>query len=358
MSGSHPTSVVVVGAGSMGVVAGHQLSLAGASVTFLVRPHRLEQLSRPQLLFTYGDNSLTSLTGYDVLTDPADLSGTPVDLVFLMLDGASLRAEAGHTLVKEIGRAFRGTTTGVVLGAVGLGGRAWFLEETGLAESQVTLGRPTGLIHEVGAANLPVLSGVRADLLTQADFAYRQLSPVDFTVADTAPQVAGDVTALFASHKRGSCATVSQQHYALQDTVFPVLAAWELLGWREVSELDPADPTWQLGVAAMREVQRLPQFGAAGVAASEATDAPGLLHAFQALAAASHPMAFSAFNAYHHGGKVNVQDHDYLRDALQQGAADGRDMPALRTLLDAVASVLSTTAAPGENSPSMAASSC
>ncbi|WP_199821983.1 2-dehydropantoate 2-reductase N-terminal domain-containing protein [Streptomyces sp. XY152] len=41
-------SVCIVGAGSMGVVTGYHLGLAGASVTFLVRPHRQAQSSRPR----------------------------------------------------------------------------------------------------------------------------------------------------------------------------------------------------------------------------------------------------------------------------------------------------------------------
>jgi hypothetical protein len=34
----------------------------------------------------------------------------------------------------------------------------------------------------------------------------------------------------------------------------------------------------------------------------------------------------SAFNAYHHGGKVNAQDHASLREAVQQGEAEGADV--------------------------------
>lgn len=41
-------SVCIVGAGSMGVFTGFDLSRAGVDVTFLVRPHRQEQLARPQ----------------------------------------------------------------------------------------------------------------------------------------------------------------------------------------------------------------------------------------------------------------------------------------------------------------------
>jgi hypothetical protein len=38
------------------------------------------------------------------------------------------------------------------------------------------------------------------------------------------------------------------------------------------------------------------------------------------------PLNLSAFNAYHHGGKVNAQDHAILREAVQQGEAEGADV--------------------------------
>ncbi|MFE1841200.1 2-dehydropantoate 2-reductase N-terminal domain-containing protein [Streptomyces sviceus] len=46
----HP-HVLLVGAGAMGVITGYQLQLACAEVTFLVRPARVEKLSRPQTLY-------------------------------------------------------------------------------------------------------------------------------------------------------------------------------------------------------------------------------------------------------------------------------------------------------------------
>ncbi|MET9462926.1 2-dehydropantoate 2-reductase N-terminal domain-containing protein [Streptomyces canus] len=43
---------MLVGAGAMGVITGYQLQLACAEVTFLVRPARVEKLSRPQTLYS------------------------------------------------------------------------------------------------------------------------------------------------------------------------------------------------------------------------------------------------------------------------------------------------------------------
>lgn len=49
----------------MGVFTGVHLGLAGAAVTFLVRPHREEQLSRPQVRYSHDDHSLKTFSGYD-----------------------------------------------------------------------------------------------------------------------------------------------------------------------------------------------------------------------------------------------------------------------------------------------------
>jgi len=83
----------------------------------------------------------------------------------------------------------------------------------------------------------------------------------------------------------------------------------------------------------MREFQRLSAFGSTGLAASEQTSAEGVLGFFQRMERNVFPLDFAAFNAYHHGGKVNAQDHDMLREALNRGQAEGADMPALQTLV-------------------------
>jgi hypothetical protein len=112
-----------------------------------------------------------------------------------------------------------------------------------------------------------------------------------------------------------------------------VLAGWELLGWPAAADVDPADPTWRLGIDAMREIQRLPSFGPAGRAVSERTSADGVLGFFRDMERELLPLDLAAFNAYHHGGKVNNQDHEILREALQRGETEGADMPALRQLI-------------------------
>lgn len=50
------------------------------------------------------------------------------------------------------------------------------------------------------------------------------------------------------------------------------------------------------------------------------------------MAQQSKPLDFADFTAYHHGGKVNRQDLDFLDDARQRAEAEGQDATALREL--------------------------
>ena len=333
MTGSNTPSVCVVGAGSMGVITAYHLSLAGATVTFLVRPHHRERLSRPQTLYSYDDNSLKTFTGYKLLTDPTELAGTSFDFLVITLDGAALRAEAGQRLVEEIGRALRNTNTKVILGSVGIDLRSWFLERSGLAETQVTKGVLGNLIYEIGPATIPLHPGVDPDLLTKADYGYRHFTPAGFHVDLSAPQVGHEFATLYNRCGVSECGVVPVNEFKVWITYFAALAGWELLGWPVTADIDPTDETWRLGTEAMCEFQRLSIFGQTGLAASEKTNAGTLLEFFREQETGTLPLDLAAFYRYHHGGKVNGQDHQILSEALALGEAESADMPALRRLV-------------------------
>lgn len=333
MNKSNTTSVGVIGAGSVGIMTGYHLSLAGANVTYLVRPHRQEQLSRPQVLYSYDDNSLKKYSGYNVITEPEKLTGTSFDFVIITLDGASLRAEAGQKVVDEIGRAFRNTSTAVILCSLGIEIRSWFLEKSGLADSQVIQGDTGALIYEVQRLTMQLHPDVKTDLLKKADYAYRHLSPFNFTVDLSAPQVAQNFAALYDRSEILQCNIVSVDEKKVSLAMLLPLLALELLDWPAFADIDPTDEKWQLSIEAMHEFQRLSTFGQVGLAASEQIDAEGALGIIRQLEELSMPLDFAAFNKYHHGGKVNSQDIDLLNEALSLGEVEGAAMPALRKLI-------------------------
>jgi hypothetical protein len=317
----------------MGIITGYHLSLAGAAVTFLARPHHRERLAKPQILYSYDDNSLKTFTDYELFVDPTELDGTSFDFVLITLDGAALRAEAGQRLVEQIGRAFRGTKTAIIIGSVGIDLRSWFLKVSGLAETQVNKGVLGNLIYEVGPATIPLHPGVKPELLVKADYGYRHFTPAGFHVDLSAPQVAHAFAALYNRCGVSECTVVPVEEFKLWITYFAGLAAWELLDWCVTADIDPADETWQLGTEAMREFQRLPIYGETGLAASEQTNAEANLEFFRQQEEGTLPLDLAAFYRYHHGGKVNGQDHQLLREALNLGEAKGAQISALRTLV-------------------------
>jgi ketopantoate reductase len=83
--------ILIIGAGSMGIITGYHLSLAGAHTTFLVRAHRTKELDQPQMLYCYDDNKLKEYKGYAYITDPSEMIGAKYDYIVVTLDGASLR---------------------------------------------------------------------------------------------------------------------------------------------------------------------------------------------------------------------------------------------------------------------------
>lgn len=87
--------ILIVGAGSMGVIVGYYLSLAGSNVTFLARPYQIQALERPQTLYCYDDNELKEFNNYNWITDPIRIIGVDYNYIFVTLDGASLWNETG-----------------------------------------------------------------------------------------------------------------------------------------------------------------------------------------------------------------------------------------------------------------------
>ncbi|MFS2154403.1 ketopantoate reductase family protein [Rhizobium sp. Rhizsp42] len=326
--------VLVVGAGSMGLATGYHLSLAGAEVTFLVRPHRLPELSRPQILYSYDDNTLRTFSDYSIIDTPTRIASERYDYIVITLDGAALRASAGVEVVRQIGLAAKDQHSGIVLGTIGTSLRDWFLEQSGLPGDQVTNGALGIQCYPVAAANLPLHSPTDPKLLHQADLAYRHCWPFGFIVDQSSETVARGFAELYARSGESSCVIQTPLEFAVGITpLFAMLAACELLDWSPTTRINPASPEWELGVEATREIQGLGIHGAVGQKARQATTAQGLVEIWRTWEQDMLPLDLQEFGRYHHGGKVNVQDRLILQDCLAKGAAEGREMPFLTNLI-------------------------
>ncbi|KAI1413821.1 hypothetical protein F5Y13DRAFT_160130 [Hypoxylon sp. FL1857] len=334
MSEQSKARILIIGAGSMGIITGYHLSLAGADVTFLIRPHRAEALNRPQILYCYDDNKLKEYTGYSYITNPSNIIGAKYDYIVITLDGASLRNETGLSLVKTIGEAVRLTDTKVLLGTVFFDLRSWFLQASGLTDEQVANGHLDIHIYSPKDVTLPLHAPTDPELLAKADFAYTDKLGQGFTVEDSSPAVAEGFAKIYNASGVSKCAVKSALQCAVEiNPFFPVFAACELLDWPKFEDIGSKGEVWSLAVASVKEIQGLGIHKELGQQAAGTTTEAGLAASLAAWEKHMLPLDLQAFNRFHHGKKVNAQDREHLRACVSYGEAEGKPMSALKELL-------------------------
>jgi hypothetical protein len=323
------THILIVGAGAMGIMSGYHLQLAGAEVTFLVRPRHVEKLARPQVLYSYDDGSLKLFSGYRVLTDVTGADDRAYDYVIVTLDGASSRSTEGTALLNDLGNTVRDTAAVVIIGGIGLGLRQHCLDVLGVSEDRVISGWLSLLAYQVASADLPIHPPTDPRVLAQADIAYRTMTAGSFTVEDRFPAVAARFKALYDACAVSHCDVVDHEQFPVQvATVFPIVAASELMGWPPAAQLTDDEDTWGLVVGAVSEVTSIH-----GDSLTEPTSSESLTQMLAISEEEALPLDWNAFNAFHHGGKVAQQDLELLQDYPAAGQRQGKPMVALKQLI-------------------------
>ncbi|KAK4935626.1 hypothetical protein LTR10_023349 [Elasticomyces elasticus] len=341
---AHPKQhVLIIGAGSMGLISGYILSQGGADVTFLVRPHRAKILTRPQLLYSYDDNDLKTYTDYNFSTDPVDITGANADdhvkydYILITLDGHALKNEVGLELVRTLGDVVRGTKTKVIIGTVFLDLRPWFLRTSGIDADKVTNGQLLIHAYEPKIVTLPLHEPTDAKLLAQADQAYTDKLGPGFVVDDSSTAVAEGFAELYNASGISKCNVMPAAELgSFSSPMFAILAVSDLLGWPKYEDIDIEGELWTLAIQSMKEIQSLRVFGETGQTAAQTTTAAGVRDQFVGIAKVMYPLDFVAFNKYHHGAKVNTQDRELLRLCISYGEADGKSMIATQELVKLV----------------------
>jgi hypothetical protein len=327
--------ILIVGAGSMGLVMGYILSHTPVDVTFLVRPHRKDIMSRPQKIYCYDDNKLHTFTDYKFLTSPEDIVGGDWDYIIITLDAQQLMSEQGVKLSKTIGQAVTEKTT-VIIGTVYLDIRPWFLEKSGLKGEQVIGGNIS--IHAYSPRMLdkpfPLSGDTDAELLEQADQAYTDVLGAGMLVTDVSKEPAERFAKLWSDSGLSKCVVISEIELAsLGAPMFPVLAAFDVMGWPDIVAGGHKGEAWSLAIAAVKEIYGLSTFGAEGIEAAKAVNEKAFDERFAGIQNVMLPLDWSAFNRFHHGGKVNGADQMLRRACLAKGREEGKEMPALEKLM-------------------------
>lgn len=327
--------VLIVGAGALGLTCAYHLQLAGAHITFMVRPHRLQSLSRPQKLYCYNDHSLKTLDDYRVITE-AELSREQhFDFVLLTLDGATCRSEEGTATLTVLGRALADTGARLIISGVGIGLYEHIQATTGFSGEQLLPGTMRMFAYQVDQADMPLPPPVDVSLHDSADIAYLFFpSRIAFTVSSKPRQASKAFTQLWDACGILSCKRLPDRIYTMfTNTFFPFTTASEISGWQGTEALIADRELWHLCCEAQREIMRLGQHGLTGkLFAMLMTDAR-LEKMMRDMDREGSPLGFTAFNRFHHGGKVLEQDIQIMENCARIGEAEGRAMTAVKSLL-------------------------
>ncbi|MET0547440.1 MAG: 2-dehydropantoate 2-reductase N-terminal domain-containing protein [Caulobacterales bacterium] len=326
-------SVLIVGAGAMGLINGYYLQQGGAKITFLVRPGKKAQSAPPAILYNYGSGELERFESYRVEDNLAALAGETFDYAIVTFDHAIAMSEDGTALLKALGKAFADKNTVIIMGGVGLGLREHFIQTTGLPESRILNG-VLGLLSHQSSADLPLHAPTDAAKLKQSRMAYKHLNENSFMLDNMFPEVAQKFADLYTRSGKSGCAIIDKVQFAvMNNTAFPVLAAQEIAGWANIAELTAQKDLWALSCRAAREAAGLPELGMGDAIAEQAMSDETLAATYLGVEAASLPLDFAAFNRFHHGGKVAEQDLEIMKKCAAAGERGGRPMSALKEII-------------------------
>ena len=326
--------VLIVGAGALGTALGYHLALGGTKVSFHVRPSRATGFPLSRTLYSYDDGELKTFTGYEVTSTAQEVATRQFDFVVVTLDGAATFSPEGTALLGDLADAIRDSDAVLIACGVGFGLREHVLAATALPDDRVLLGTLAYMCHEPAAA-LPLHAPTDPLLLARADFAYGHLADrAGFTLARTSRVAARRFAALVERSRVDRCIMVSPAFYAVYTSVFFAFTlASEMAGWPDAEGFSRHPEELALAAAAMKEIAGLSKFGETGRRVQAALSAELLGQMQAAMEAGLRPLDFTAFNRYHHGGKVLAQDVGVLRDCLALGTATGHPIPRLKELL-------------------------
>lgn len=331
-------SVLIVGAGAVGMAVGYHLSLAGADITFLVRPGRKAAFAAPQQLYSYDDAALKTFAGYSVVEGVNELVEPRFQYVVVTLDGHTSRSDEGTALLRALGDAIRTTDATVIMCGIGKGLREHYLEVMRIADDQLLVGMLAMLSHQA-SAELPVHAPTDPALVARASVCYAHpANKVGFRIGTSNRAAAKQFAALYNLSGVSRCSAVNPFLVNSASAFFPMFSAAEIAGWPDDFATVVADKElWRLACRAQAEIMSLPQNGWLGKVMA-AVLGPRLTASVNLkLEREVRPLDYQAFSRFQHGGKVRAQDLESMRIDLADGQRQGRPMAALQELLTRLA---------------------
>lgn len=327
-------AVLIVGAGALGVATAYHLALSGAEITFLVRPNRLAALQGGQTLYCFDDLSVKDFQSYHSTATVEDTAGKDYDFVLVTLDGAACRNEEGEALLRALGDALRpGKAVALVCG---MDVREHCRNLMGLPPERVLEGTQAMLSYQVDRADMPVHPPADQEQVAGADFAYRHISNgFGFTVVSEPAGAAGHFIDLYNRCGVSKCRSMNPLMYTMfTRSFFPIIAIYEQAGWPDAATLVENRKLMTLGSRAMGEILSLPEHGWRGKLAALVMGRRALGKKLLEMERECRPLDYTAFNRFHHGGKVRAQNLLVMQRCAAAGQAAGKPMAALNELIE------------------------
>jgi hypothetical protein len=327
-------SILIVGAGGLGVLTAYHLKPSGAGISFFVRPNRVDALSRPQQLYSYNTQCINTLQDYQVFADMPSLQGKRFDFVLLTLDGAGCRTAEGVSLIEKIGKLLKHSGGKLVICGVGFGLYDHVKAHTGLADNDVLEGTMVSFCYQVDRTGTPKPEESEMHKHDQCDFAYFDFSNKrGFLIAGASAPVK-QFARLFNQNGTVNCFRMPRKLFRSSTAGYVAFtAACELANWESLDAVINNRELWRLACQSQREIFRLQQHGLSGKLMALLMSDTRHASMMRALERDAAPMGLIDFFLFHHGGKVQQQNIRGLKNCVQAGEQQGRTMPASRELL-------------------------
>lgn len=327
-------SILIVGAGATGFPVGYHFGLAGADITFLVRPGRGTALDSPQLLYCYDDAALKTFDGYRVVESAAELTGRSFQFVLITLDGHTSRTDEGTAMLRGLGDAIRASEAHVVMSAFGMGIRQHYLDALGIPDARLTHGFLGMLAHQA-TADLPVHPPTDPAQVAKASVCYKHpANKAGFRIEKGNAAAAKQFAELYNRSGVSKCVLIGRGlDEIFSDAGSPVYMAGAIADWPDFTTLAANKELWELACRAQGEIMALPKNGLRGRLMARFMGPRTTAKVHLKMEQEMLPLDYQAFNRFHHGGKVHAQDVEGLRTCLAEGRRQGRPMTALQSLL-------------------------
>ncbi|MEK3769632.1 2-dehydropantoate 2-reductase N-terminal domain-containing protein [Paenibacillus sp. FSL R5-0887] len=334
---SDKTNILIVGAGAVGFSVGYHLHLSGTDVTFLVRKGRKADFAPPQKLYCYDDATLKDFSNFNVIEDIEEIEPQQYQFIIITLDGNVSRSPEGVATLSKLGDVVRNSKTTVIMSAFGSGIREHYIQYMRLPEDQLLRGILGTLSHQ-SKADLPVHAPTDPKLINQAIVCYKHpANKVGFQVENNNKSAAKQFSALYNNSGVSRCGQVSPAMFNIYSSIgFPVYAACDIVGWPKFSAVIANKDLWQLACRAQGEIASLPKHGLIGKIMSFVMGPRMTAKIHLKMEQDMLPLDYQAFNRFHHGGKVKAQDVESIRNSIVEGELQGRQMKALKELLQRV----------------------